>query len=415
MFVTQTSLNKHDHGLLYLSGDAEKYDLLLMVTRSFSTIAGSLPYNITHFEHWELSWTSETKVLGWISSFEGNNIWLHRAQWNTQSLQCKSHFGWLEPITQYHQGGDPSFPDSFIQHNKPRHKEDPLWPSHVQLCDGSPPSFNVTNKTLTCRGEPSTWQVEEGGGGSRWWPSSSRGPGWCPRTSALQWAAAYPGRQSNTVTSWSHFLLNANKKQQTAAVSPTMLTSLSSSVPKVSFLTATKSYDCLSSLSHSFPATQSIKSKFILHHIQRARVEGSGSIYHMWCTGHMFLSEEWHLRSQVLLWFWFLLFCWCPGLPRDRKHESGSSRADGHWGQTTLWAYLVCFQQAAFFIFWKDSRVWGPIWGYIPNHRKKMMTSCAYLPYLPLLHLHHPHHHSMLQTWHSYSYPRRIQIKSTDM
>lgn len=236
------------------------------------------------------------------------------------------------------------------------------WISSMFQCD--------KRNSLTCRGEPSTWQVEEGGGGSRWWPSSSRGPDWCPRTSALQWAAAYPGRQSNKA---GLILGCAPSQRQQEAADCSCEHNNVHSVPKMSFVTATKSYDCLSSLYHSFPTTQRIK--FILHHIQRARVEGSGSIYHMWCTGHMFLSEEWHLRSQVLLWFYFLLFCWCPGLPRDRKQEWGRSRADDHWGQTTLWAYLVCFQQPAFFIFWKDSRVWGPIWEYIQTHREKMMNT----------------------------------------
>lgn len=46
---------------------------------------------------------------------------------------------------------------------------------------------------LTCRGGRSTWQAEGGVGGSQSWPSSSRGPGWCPRTSAPRSAVACPG------------------------------------------------------------------------------------------------------------------------------------------------------------------------------------------------------------------------------
>lgn len=55
-------------------------------------------------------------------------------------------------------------------------------------------------------------------------------------------------------------LLNANKKQQTAAVSATMFT-----------------LGVIRLLIISIPR----RIKFILHHIQRARVEGSGSIYRM--------------------------------------------------------------------------------------------------------------------------------------
>lgn len=53
----------------------------------------------------------------------------------------------------------------------------------------------------------------------------------------------------------------------------------------------------------------------ILHHIQRARVEGSGSIYHRWCTGRTFWSAGWRLRSPALLWLCFPPSYWCRASP----------------------------------------------------------------------------------------------------
>lgn len=69
-----------------------------------------------------------------------------------------------------------------------------------------------------------------------------------------------------------------------------------------------------------------------LHHIRRARVEGSGSIYRTWCTGRTFSSVEWHPRSRTPLWPYFLSSCWCPGLPTQTQWPSFINSAHGHFG-----------------------------------------------------------------------------------
>lgn len=49
--------------------------------------------------------------------------------------------------------------------------------------------------------------------------------------------------------------------------------------------------------------------------IQTARVWGSGSICHRWCTGRTSWSAGWRPRSQAQLWLWLPPSCWCPGWP----------------------------------------------------------------------------------------------------
>lgn len=70
-----------------------------------------------------------------------------------------------------------------------RRGREQLWPFQLSR-QGEPPWSH--RPALTCRDVRSTWLEGAGVGGSRWWPSSSRGPGWCLHTFGRQSAAAGP-------------------------------------------------------------------------------------------------------------------------------------------------------------------------------------------------------------------------------
>lgn len=79
------------------------------------------------------------------------------------------------------------------------------------------------------------------------------------------------GDKATKLVSFLFALLNANKKQQTAAVSATMFT--------LGVFRLLQSHTTAYHLYITVSPPRRIK--FILHHIRRARVEGSGSIYRM--------------------------------------------------------------------------------------------------------------------------------------
>lgn len=75
-------------------------------------------------------------------------------------------------------------------------------------------------------------------------------------------------------------------------------------------------------------------SEYLLHHIQRARVGGSGSIYRRWCTGRMSSSAEWRPRSHTPLSLYFRSSYWCPALPTQTEHGVTRRRGGGRYSAT---------------------------------------------------------------------------------
>lgn len=93
--------------------------------------------------------------------------------------------------------------------------------------------------------------------------------------------------------------------------------------------------------SHVAIMSQHHKAK-LPHHIQKAIVLVSGNICHMWCKDRKFLSVEWHLPHQPLLWFYLNQpFYLCQEWPEERIFMNNSAKKKNPDVKSLCWAQFL--------------------------------------------------------------------------